>query len=151
MIHSFLLIYSHFVRIFTCWLPDAPLTMRLRGWLYSFGMKKCGRNFQVAGSAVLRGLENVSCGDSVYIGPNAFILSRCSIVIEDEVLIAMNVVIVDSNHGKVGDSYRFGSGKRKLVTIRKGAWLAANCVIVAGSEVGKGALVRPCEVVRPSD
>lgn len=149
MSHNFLLIYSHTVRLLTIWLPDAPITMRFRGWLYSLGMIECKANFQVAGSAVIRGLENISCGKHVYIGPNAYIISRHRVIIEDEVLVAMNVVVVDSNHGKIGSSYRFGTGSRKAILVRKGAWLAANCVVTAGSEISEGSVVPPCTVVRP--
>jgi len=131
-------------------LPDAPLTMRFRGWLYSFAMQNCGRNFQVSSTAVLRGLENISCGRDSYIGPNAFVMARESIAIGDEVLIAMNVVVVDSNHGKNKEtnSYRFCSGRKARITIASGSWLAANSVITAGATIRKGQLIPPCTVVR---
>lgn len=131
-------------------LPDAPLTMRLRWWLYSFGMQSCGSNFQVSSTTVLRGLEKISCGRDVYIGPNAFVMARESII-SDEVLVAMNVVVVvDGNHGKNKEtnSYRFCTGRRAEITIGSRSWVAANCVITAGSTIGKGQLVPPCTVVR---
>lgn len=148
--HKFNLIYSHLVRLSLIIFPDTPSIMRFRGWMYSFVMKKCSKNFQVAASAILRGLEKISCGDNVYIGPNTYVMARERIVIESEVLIAMNVVIVDGNHGKdnITNSYRFARGYQEQITIGKGAWITANCVITAGSVINEGEIVPPCSVVR---
>lgn len=148
--HKFNLLYAHVVRLLLLIFPDAPIIMRFRGFLYSFVMQKCGKNFQVAASAILRGLEKISCGDNVYVGPNAYIMSRKKIVISSEVLIAMNVVIVDGNHGKniATNSYRFERGRQELVVIGQGAWIAANSVVTAGAVVADGELVPPCSVVR---
>lgn len=148
--HKFNLIYTHIIRILLIILPDAPIIMRFRGWLYSLVMPECGKNFQVASSSVLRGLEKISCGDDVYIGPNSYILAREKVVIESEVLIAMNVVIVDGNHGKnkILNSYRFDRGYQEVIVIGRGAWIAANSVITAGSSITAGMIVPPCSVIR---
>nr|BFD62732.1 hypothetical protein BdHM001_14130 [Bdellovibrio sp. HM001] len=148
MKHKLLLLYAFWIRFFLLWVPDTPKLMAVRGFLYGLAMKKCGKDFQVASSAVLRGLENISCGDHVYIGPNASVMSRVSVVIEDEVLVAMNVVITDGNHGYSNGSYRYARAKNEPILIKKGAWLAANCVVTSGSIVGKGTMVGPCGVVR---
>ena len=151
--HFLKLLYSHFVHLILFPLPDAPLTMRFRGWLYSFGMRKCGKDFQVSSTAILRGLEKISCGDNVYIGPNSYVLAREEVVIESEVLVAMNVVIVDANHGRDIDtnSYRFKRGRAEKVLIGRGSWIAANSVITAGTVLKSGSLVTPCSVVRRGD
>ena len=148
--HKFNLIYTHIIRTLFIILPDTPSIMRFRGFLYSFALQKCGKNFQVAASAVLRGLEKISCGDDVYIGPNAYVSAREKIVIESEVLIAMNVVIVDGNHGKDKEtnSYRFERGRQEPIIIGKGSWIAANYVVTAGSVIKEGMIIPPCSVVR---
>jgi maltose O-acetyltransferase len=120
----------------------------MRGRFYSFGMKKCGSNLQVASSAVLRGIEKIECGKDVYFGPNCYIMARESIVFEDEVLIAMNVVIVDANHGKVDGSYRFSRGRQEEVFLGRGCWIAANSVVTAGAKVMPGTVIPPCSTVR---
>tara|TARA_B100000745_G_C20132597_1_gene388132 strand:+ start:497 stop:853 length:357 start_codon:yes stop_codon:yes gene_type:complete len=116
-------------------------------------MKKCGRDFQVSSTAILRGLERIECGNNVYIGPNSYVMAREAIYIGSEVLIAMNVVIVDGNHGKneQTNSYRYKRGSARKITIGKGAWVAANSVVTAGAIIDEGALVKPCTVVRRSD
>lgn len=148
--HKLNLIYSHFIRLILLILPDAPFTMRLRGFMYSFMMKTCGKNFQVSSSAILRGLEKISCGEDVYIGPNVYLIAREGIIIEAEVLIAMNCVVVDANHGKdyTTNSYRFNRGKQKIIHIKKGSWVSANSVITAGSIIEEGEIIKPCSVIR---
>ena len=148
--HKFGLLYSHFIRVLFLILPDTPTIMRLRGRFYSLAMKSVGKNFQVASTSVLRGLGNISCGDNVYLGPNSYVMAREEIKIGSEVLVAMNVVIVDGNHGKdqATNSYRFSRGRQESITIGSGAWIAANCVITAGARVESGTFVPPCTVVR---
>ncbi|EMV3978286.1 acyltransferase, partial [Escherichia coli] len=147
MKHKFLLMYSFFVRLIFLWLPDTPMIMRFRGYVYSWGMNKCGHNLQVSSTAVLRGIERISCGNDVYFGPNSYIMARKSIIIGDETLVAMNVVIVDANHGKENNSYRFKRGSAKEINIGRGVWIAANCVVTAGSTIKDGTLIPPCSVV----
>ena len=148
--HRLLLLYSYFVRLMLFPLPDSPTTMRLRGWFYSLFMGSAGRNFQVASTAVLRGIEKIHCGEDVYIGPNAYVMARKGIFIESEVLIAMNVVVVDANHGKDmrSNSYRFNRGTEETILIGRGSWIAANSVVTAGANIAEGTLVPPCVVVR---
>lgn len=62
MKHKLLLAYSWFVRTILFFLPDMPLVMRFRGFLYGLGMAKRGKNIQVTHDAILRDLENMSLG-----------------------------------------------------------------------------------------
>ncbi|MTC30474.1 acyltransferase [Providencia alcalifaciens] len=148
MKHKLLLVYSWFIRTLLLLFPDTPSIMKIRGLLYSFPMKACGKNFQVAASASIRGIQNISCGNNVYFGPNSYVFSRMSIVIHDEVLVAMNSVIIDSNHGKENNSYRYARGRTQEIVIERGVWIAANSVVTAGSYIKEGTIVPPCTVVR---
>ncbi|MCG9559366.1 acyltransferase [Vibrio kanaloae] len=142
--HKIKLLYSYAVKILTCLLPDTPAIMRFRGALYSLMMMKCGRNFQVSATATIRGLQNISVGDDVYFGPNSYLISTYGVELWDEVLIAMNTVIIDGNHGIDRGSYRFAKGKRKKIVIGFGSWVAANCVISAGAEIGNSCVIGAC-------
>ncbi|EGR2041118.1 acyltransferase [Vibrio cholerae] len=146
--HKFLLVYCHIIMCVTYVIPDFPLSMRIRGWLYSLFMGACGKNFQVAHGVCLRGIELIEVGNNCYIGPRTFLMARERICIDDEAIIAMNVVIVDSNHGKFNGSYRYARGKTKSIHIGRGSWIAANSVITAGSIVEDGCIIPPCTVVR---
>ena len=148
MRHKLFLVLSFYVRFFTAWLPDTAFTMRLRGWLYGRMMKQVGRNFQVAEQVRLRGLENLAVGDDVYIGPNTTVLLRTCCEIGDNVLIGPNCVIVDSNHGFDGISYRFARGRSGKITIGEGAWLAANVVVTQSATVEPGIVIAPNNTVQ---
>ena len=147
MKHKIALLWSWFVSTFTWILPDAPITMRFRGWLYGLAMKKRGKDFQVARGVILRGLENISIGNHVYIACNAVILSSCEINIEDEVMIAFNTVISDGNHTLHNGSYRFGKRTNSPIKIGYGTWIGANSTIVAGVNIGQACLIGANSVV----
>lgn len=141
MKHKLLLIYSWFVRTVMFFLPDAPLFMRVRGFFYKLGLKKCGKNFQIAHNVILNTLETISIGNDVYIAPNVIILGGGEIIIEDEVMIGPGVVIVADNHTFVNDSYRYGPIDYGSIFIGKGSWVAANCTIVKGGYLPTGSIL----------
>lgn len=148
MRHKLYLVLSFYIGFFTAFLPDAPLVMRFRGWLFCRLAKGTGKNFQVAQRVALRGLENLVIGDNVYIGPGTILLLRHGCQIGNNVLIGPNCVISDANHGFDGNSYRFARGKGGPIVIGDGAWLAANVVVTQSSNVPSKIVVGPNEVFR---
>ncbi|MEZ9349867.1 acyltransferase [Vibrio splendidus] len=134
-------LYSWFVWIVTFFLPDAPAIMRFRGWLYSFGMPKCGNNFQVASSVRILGLLNLSVGDHVFLATGVVINAREEIILHDEVLIGINSLLVSSNHTRQKDSYRFGEPTASPIIIGRGSWVAGNVVVGAGANVPNSSLI----------
>ncbi len=140
MKHKFLLIYTWFVRSITFFLPDAPILMRFRGYLYSFGMKKCGSNFQVSHSVIINTLEGLSVGNNVYVANFTVILSK-HIQLEDDVLIGPSCVFSSSNHILENGSFRNLSESGKEVIIGSGSWVAANCTILSGAVLPKGSVL----------
>lgn len=131
--HKFLLIYSWLIRILLFLLPDFPLAMRFRGWLYSFGMKSCGKNFQVTHSAILNSLESLEIGDNVYIANFCNLIGTGNIIIGNEVILGPGVIISAGNHHFSNNSFRFASSTPLDIIIGDGSWIAANCTIVGRS------------------
>ena len=131
MRHKLLLIYSWLVRTSLFFLPDMPIAMRLRGWLYGLGLKECGTDLWVTHDAILKDLEHISIGNHVFIGNGTFIMGN--ICIEDEVQIAMHSVLVSNNHTSIDGSYRYGKSDIGYITVKKGAWIAANCTLIKGT------------------
>lgn len=146
--HLFCLLYSWLIKLITSFLPDQQHIMKFRGWLYSFCIKKCGKNFQVSSTTILRNLENMEIGDNVYFAPNSIINARDIIKIENDVMIAFNSVLVSGNHQLLNGSYRFGESKLKPIIVKEGAWVAANCTVVAGTNIGKGCLIAANSLVK---
>lgn len=106
--------------------------MRMRGWFYSIGLNKCGRNFQVAHNAILNTLECISVGDNVYIAMNNILLAGGKIIIGNNVMIGPGCIISSGNHTYFQGSYRYGPSRNELVVIGNGSWLASHCVALAG-------------------
>lgn len=127
------LIYSWFIWAITFFIPDSKLTMRFRGWLYSFGMFKCGRNFQVSSSAKLFGIDKLCAEDDVFIASNVVINTGGKVYLQSGVMIGIGSVIVAGNHTLNNGSYRFGQRSESDIVIGNGSWIAANCTLVSGS------------------
>lgn len=126
------ILYSWLVRTITYFLPNIPIFMRFRGWLYSLMMKECGENFQITSSAIINTLSELKIGKNVYIASNTVIVGLY-FQIEDNVLIGPNCVISGRNHSFFEDSFRYGPPLDSLVIIGRGSWVSGNCTITAGS------------------
>lgn len=126
------ILYSWFVKTITYFLPNYPIFMRFRGFLYSFFMKECGNDFQVANSVTINSLSKLSVGSNVYIAHNNVIIGL-DITIGNKVIIGPNCIISGGNHTFYGDSFRYGKSVPKPVKINDGCWIAGNCSVVAGA------------------
>lgn len=133
MLHKFILLYSWFVRTVFYFLPDVPFIMRCRGKLYSLVMKKCGNDFQVSSSALIKGLENIEVGNHCLIASNVIIDASTSLFLDDEVMIGYSAVIVTGNHTIENGSYRYGEPVRESIYIGRGSWVAGNSLILPGA------------------
>ncbi|MDA9878099.1 acyltransferase [Luminiphilus sp.] len=138
--------YRLIIKILNIFIPDGPYGDAWRGRLMKPFLKSCGSNFKVASQAFIFNPAGLSVGDNVYIGFNTY-LGQGEIHLEDEVLIGNGVSITASNHLKKNGSYRFSGFEPKMVTIKKGAWIAANSAILAGITVGTGACIGAGAVV----
>ena len=131
--HKILLMYTWFIRTTLYFLPDIPIFMRFRGFIYGIGMQHCGKDFQVTHDANVKVLEKISVGNHVFIGNTSLILGGGGVSIEDNVLIGPHVVIVSGNHTFLNGSYRFGKSKLGEIKIKQGSWVAANCTVTQGA------------------
>ena len=134
------ILHSWFVRTLTYFLPNFPLIMRFRGFLYSLMMNECGVNFQVSSSVYFNTLTGIKIGDNVYIAHNSIIIGL-DITINDEVIIGPNCVISGGDHIFKNGSFRFGDSKVSKVVIEKGSWVAANCTIVGGATLPENSIL----------
>lgn len=141
MKHKFLLIYSWAVRTLLFFLPDIPLFMRFRGWLYGFPMKHRGNDFQVTHDAVIKDLWGISVGNHVFVGNGTVIMGSGTVEIGDEVQFAPHCVIISGNHTLRDGSFRYGKGDSGLIQIGRGAWVAGNCTIQRNSKLPEGSVL----------
>lgn len=137
----------HFVLRLTNWLPDNVRFIRLRGRLARPFFKSCGRRLGLGRNITFYNPSQIEIGDDVYIAYGCWFNGSGGISIKDEVLFGPYAVIVTSNHTLLNESYRFGEPIKAPILIGKGAWIAAHVTILAGTEIGKGALVAANSVV----
>ncbi|WP_313264658.1 acyltransferase [Sphingobacterium sp.] len=131
MKHKISILYSWLVRTLLYFLPNLPLIMRFRGFLYSLMMKHCGKNFQVASDVYFGSLSKLHIGDNVYIAPKNVVIAL-ELTIHDNVIVGPSCVISGGNHKFDGLSFRWLKSTVEKVTIREGCWIAGNCSVLAG-------------------
>jgi len=141
MKHKSLLIYSWLVFFLLRILPDMPSIMRFRGHCYLFFTRNRVSDFQVSSDVVIRNLENITIGNSVYLAPGVVINAVGDIHLGDEVMVGFNSVLNSGNHTIKGNSYRHGDKHILPIYIGSGSWVAANCTITAGSNIGVCTLI----------
>ena len=115
----------------------------------------CGRNVSVGLYGDFVG-SHIHVGNDVYIGPHAsFIASIAHIYIKDKVMFGPHVTIRGGDHridfvGKhiidVREDEKLPNNDADVI-IEEGAWICANCTILKGVTIGRGAVVAACSVV----
>src|SRR5690606_9764905 len=123
MSHKLSILYSWLVKTCTYFLPNHPIFMRFRGFLYSLMMRKCGRNFQVASTVTLNSLRELEVGKNVYIAHNTVLIGK-RILIGDDVIVGPNCVISSANHTYDGISFRNSKSVQGIVKLEDGSWVA---------------------------
>lgn len=131
----------HFVLLLTNWLPDLIIFIKLRGYLASFFLGSCGKNFRLGRNITFYNPKNISIGNNVYIAYGNWFSAGEKIILEDEVVIGPYNVFASSNHTKHNGSFRYGKSQRKPIKVGFGTWIGAQCTITASVEIGSGALV----------
>lgn len=134
------ILYSWFIKTITYFLPNHPVFMRLRGFLYSFMMKKCGRDFQVASTVTINSLVGLEVGNNVYIAHNNVIIGT-KVIIGNEVIIGPNCIISSGNHTFKDGSFRYGKSMTKGVVLHEGCWVAGNCSVIGGAILPKQSIL----------
>lgn len=109
----------------------------------------CGSYINFYPNVTLWGPGNISIGSHVEVGISTTIYSSKSIIICDNVSIAANCYIIDSNHGTAaGKLIREQSQVTKgEVVIGKDVWLGAGVTILSGVHIGDGAVIGAGAVV----
>lgn len=141
MKHRFLLLYTWFVYFLFRLLPDMPAIMRIRGRCYLLFTESRSYDFQVSSNVVIRNLENLTVGKSVYLAPGVIINAIGEIYLGDGVMVGFNSVLNSGNHTISDNSYRYGDKQIKPIYVGSGSWIAANCTVTGGSHIGLGTLL----------
>lgn len=94
--------------------------------------------------------HNISIGDNTAIGENVIINSSRRVVLGNDVSIAAQCYIIDSNHGAaLGTSINQQESivAENGIEIGDDVWIGAQCVILKGAEIENGAIIGANSVV----
>lgn len=101
-----------------------------------------GENVQLYSNVHIFGAGKVIIGDNVLVGDNTIICAADKIEIGKNTIIAGNCYIIDCNHGThQGELIRNQPMRCSPVIIGENCWIAANCNILKGSQIGNGCVI----------
>lgn len=129
----------HFALLFTNWLPDNVIFIRLRGRLIRPFFKSCGKRFGVGRNVTFYKSWKMNIGNDVYVAYGCWLGGN--ITIEDEVLIGPYCILAPSNHTKKNGSYRFSENTDGKICVGKGSWMGAKSLIVEGGNLSCGSVL----------
>ena len=84
---------------------------------------------------------NIVIGDYVSINKNATIVSRNKIVLGEGTSLGPNVCIYDHNHKFDENGHKKNEFKDAPIIIGKNVWIAANCCILKGAQIGDNSII----------
>jgi acetyltransferase-like isoleucine patch superfamily enzyme len=144
--------------------PDIPFT-HWRLFFKSTMIKLCKNKFyhfddsaEIRPGAYVVGCSQISIGKNVVIRPETQLHGETtsldiSIIIENDVLIGSGVHIYVENHNFLDSKipiYYQGHSQAKRVTIKSGAWIGANAIILPGVEIGENTVIGAGSIVTKS-
>ncbi|MBV1707856.1 MAG: acyltransferase [Hyphomicrobiales bacterium] len=130
--------------------PLADIESSVRGNVVRIGANSMVDSFvkiKFAGGAA-----NVIIGTNCYINSGVTIYSGNGVTLGNDVLIAANCTLAASNHETGSRSLPIrsqGHGvSRGGILIEDDVWIGANCVILDGAKIGRGAVIGAGSLVR---
>lgn len=140
---SLLYILGSIIRI----LPETRCFATKRLLLRICGVE-VGTNVRICSSAKILGNGHLVIGDNTWIGHDTMIVSTSSVIIGENVNIAPRCYIGTGTHEiSPTDQSIAGEGVSLPISIGSGSWICVNSVILAGSHIGKKAIVAAGAVV----
>ena len=140
-----ILYYSIFIN-----LPEALMGNKLRRMATKKIFKKTSSNFTVKKGAIFGSGCNIEIGENSEIGSNARLMIIGNLKIGDNVMMAPDVFIVDSNHRfnkKDVPIKNQGNDSPRNIEICDDVWIGARAIILPRVKIGKGAIVAAGSVV----
>ncbi len=114
------------------------------------------QKINLKGKARIHATASIRNAQNIYVGYNSHINHNCCIwadgnsriVLGDNLLMGPGVKMFSSNHGtESGEPMTFQKRKEADIIIGDDVWIGANSIILAGVEIGKGAIIAAGSVV----
>lgn len=124
-------------------LTALPWPSALRCALLRVFGARVGRGVAVRGNVNISFPWRLTVGDHVWIGEEVLILSLAPVVIEDSVCISQRAFLCTGSHDYTKPTFDLIT---KPITIRRGAWVAAQAFVAPGVEIGAGSVLAAASV-----
>ena len=110
---------------------------------FYYATMSCGDFFYTHPLISIHFPENVKIGTNVFFNRNVFITARDTVSIGNNVLIGPNVVINSGNHNYKNKAQPISQQGHSVapIVIEDDVWIGANCAILKGVHIGKGAVI----------
>jgi maltose O-acetyltransferase len=135
MKHQIRLLWYWLVRVLLYFMPDHPIIMRFRGWLYSLFMPQAGKNFQVAHNVIMVSAGGLTVGDNVYLAYGCVIIADKDVTIGDNVMFGPLCLVASGNHVFRNGSYRWGEDSYSPIVVGNGSWIGGGGVLLPGAKM----------------
>ena len=117
------------------------------------GWGHIGKGTSVASPSIISGKNNIFLGDNVNIDWDSVLYAtNARIVIGDNSGVAVGCTFITGNHRSVPGELFKSKGNHNLegkdIILDEEVWVGAKCIILAGSHVGRGAILSAGSVVR---
>lgn len=122
--------------------PSVGKWARYRVAFY-YATVNCGDYFYTHPNMTIYFPQNVKIGSNVFFNRGVFITARDTVSIGNNVLIGPNAVINSGNHNYKNRNLcinRQGHSTAPII-IEDDVWIGANCTILKGVKIGKGAVI----------
>ncbi len=130
-------------------LPSWKCARRLHAFYCQRILGSCGEELDISRDVVFEFPNQVSLGKRVFINRGTIITARAPIFIGDDVLIGPYVIINSGNHGYADPTIpiRLQEHTVEPISVGNDVWIGAHAVILAGVQIGNGAVVAAGAVV----
>ena len=111
---------------------------------------KIGKNVRIYNNVVFAGTGEIVIGDNVQIGNNVIIFAseEGGVSIGNDVSIAANCYIIDTNHGtSSNEKINLQANLSEKIEIGNDVWIAASTMVVKGAKIPDGVVVGANSVV----
>lgn len=131
----------HFVLLFTNWLPDNVIFIRMRGSLARPFFKKCGKRLRLGRNVSFYNPSMIEFGEDNYVAYGNWFVPGGFIIIGSRNLFGPYSVFTSGNHIFDGKTFFNDLADKREIMIGDDNWIGANCSILGGTIIRNQTLV----------